>query len=1000
MIITRFSPKIFAAALQRCLSECWHILCLKSARLSGHLDIPFEYARTITYQTFCIYGPLHRPDRLKHTNPFEKRILRKGKRIFLLAFFIIFVLPVSTLAAASEENDALREHLAELEENPFVTEAVFKNGLKILVNEHRAHPVVAIQVVVDTGFEDPTDTNPGLKSLLAAMFFRREKEEGEGTLQENAHLMGALLSSAVGYRDCRFEIQAPAQQWKNALRIHSQAILDSAYDTIQIEREAALLRLEARRKLELPSVSSLEGLVDLGFGSSVKGRWTTILEEDLDAASGEKLTNLHRKMFAPEGMILVISGDINAIEVLNEAAVLYGGLSSGVHGWRSRLSSEQQGSFRYRKVERAIRNPQILFGFHVPGNDSPDFAALEVLNAILGLGRGSVLQARLQNQKKLIFNGTTKLLSRPGSGYLIIRAVVPPENIDRSEIAVLVELELLKRKVLDDADMERAWAQLERSYREEIQTVSGRARILAQFEIEGDWKQIDRHISEIRKVGPADIRRVAEKYFRMENCSLLEYLPVTENGRDRTLQSVRSTLDALLYPATNQEEASREREVVLSVEIPKRDDDYRFSWVQYPFRPASILRGPEVYIREDHTTPLLHMGLFFPGGRLDESEEKSGLTNMMVPLMLKGTLGKDTSQFHRQLEIYGGRIQPVVEEDYFGFYFSIPSKNFRSGFSILMDILKAPAFEEEAIDWYKTILNAERAEHKNDRDSVNDALRAKLFIHFPYSRNPLGASATLAGITADSLKTWYDRHIRNRKPLVVITGDSEGTSLASYFIQPFSGSRFLQTELTEEFAPVLNAKGSVEETWDKDRSLVGLGFHAPPVGDRDFHAAIALQNHLLQTMQATMEEDQLLKLLHIAYEPMLRGGRFIAFATTSTGSEESALETLRARLYKSITGSYTYRDYRSALNRSLGYFRLRQQHPFLQITDVALNVLAGEGIEGYQSFLQKIQGVLEEDIKNTAKRIFQTERAVSLRIYGTKTEENSSAYEKLDAMEN
>ena len=62
---------------------------------------------------------------------------------------------------------------------------------------------------------------------------------------------------------------------------------------------------------------------------------------------------------------------------------------------------------------------------------------------------------------------------------LLIRMEMDPNDIDRSQIAVLTEIELLKRQELREADLARAVAQLEIEY----------------------WKHLDRGDRESRDTG-------------------------------------------------------------------------------------------------------------------------------------------------------------------------------------------------------------------------------------------------------------------------------------------------------------------------------------------------------------------------------------------------------------------------------------------------------------------------------------------------------------------
>jgi len=911
-------------------------------------------------------------------------------RIALVCMGFLMVspcLPQSRLVqtAFADTQDPFQGKVKFLDETPYVTKAVMGNGMTVLVNEHQMHPVVSIQIFVKAGIMDEPKGSPGIARLLSALVSRSEPDETGGSLRKNARILGAQIESSTDYEYTRFEILAPAARWKRALQAQFDALMNTSFDPDTVEVEKRLLLERAGGYLDDPSVFARESLLELGFGSFSIGKWSALVRGDPVPVSLEELTGFHRRMFVPERMMLVVSGDVRAGEVLNEAVRIYGDLKPAGNSGKSGRINGSQTNFRYRRMAGDVAVPHLLFGFHVPAFDSRDHAAVEVLNAILGLGNGSILASRLRDRKRVILNGTTGLSAGPGFGYLTILVEATPEDIDGSEIAVLTELELLKRKAPSAVDMQRAWAQLERAYRSRIETVSGRARMLAEFESLGGWQRIDRYIAELRAVRPEEVKRAAEEYLRMENCSLVEYLPEKMEVGKRTSDSVRSTLAGLLRPSTDQEEAQRERETVLAIDIPEGKSDYKFSQIRYPFTIASIYRGPEIYVREDHTAPLIHMGIFFPGGRLAETDENAGITSLLVRMMLQGTEKKSVWRFNRQLEVYGGQILPVVADEFFGFYFSIFSRNIGDGFKLVVEAVKTPALDPDVLEHRKMLLQLEGMRSPDWKESVEASIYPVLFRGFPYSRPAAGTERSIQGITPEALADWYNSYVKDRKPVVVIVGDTEGTSLASYFVRNFSGSRFLQTSIPDAYADPLEERETIEKSWDRSSSLVSIGFQAPPVRDIDRYAAEVLQSYFgdMGSLYREIEENMgVSSEIHVSYEPRLRGGSFLAYAVTSPDSEEDVLEAFEREFRHFVDRPVAYLDYRSAVNTAVASCHIRRQSPFAEIVDVAMNALAGESIEEFRSYETKLQSVYQEDLKEVAERYFSTEKAVLLRIHG------------------
>jgi zinc protease len=873
------------------------------------------------------------------------------------------------------------------DESAYITKIVLKNGMKVLVQEYKRNPVVSIQAYVHAGFLSEPAKSPGISQLLADMASRGTNDKSIGTLRQNVQSLGGVFEASADYEHTKFEIIAPSAQWKQAIGLQAGALLNPALDKEELKLTAKIAADRARAGLSEPSEFAREKLLELGFGQPRMGLCDTLAGSPLADFTRENLLDFHKSRYTAPEIMLVVSGDVTSSDVLNEVARLYGKSSGGDAGAsRDSIPHEStQREFRYRSIRGNISTPRILFGFHTVSENADDYRALEVLSAILGLGEGSVLHSRLKDQKQHILSEETILSTYADSGYLSIQMEVQPQNIDRSEIEALTEIELLKREEPDEIDMERALAQLERSYWKSLETTSGRARMIARFERLGDWKKMDRYISDLRRVKPSEVTRVAKRYLHLSNCSLLEYLPASSEERNLTVEGARQILEGLLIPATDQEKAERAKEVILEVKLPAERGDFSFNEIQYPFQMASILRGPEIYIREDHSSPLIDIGFFYRGGKPGEKKENAGITKFMVDLMLRGTKELSETRFHRQLEIYGGYIQPVVADDYFGFLFSIFSKDMKAGFDLLRQAIKAPDFSKDAVSRQKTIQLEAIQDRKNARAFPQQSVDQALFKDWPYSADGLGSESAVSGITPESLQNWYDTYVKNRKPIVAATGDTAGTSLASYFVKDFSGSRFQEMKVSGERAKPLEKGMSIEETWNRNESLILIGFRAPSVDDDDGSAARVLQSYagkMGRFSQEIVDRRGLAFQWRADYWPRLRDGSMILSAAANPGDSETALQSLREEIKRMADNPIPYRDYKAALNEAVGTFAIQHQVRNMQISDLVLNILAGNPLSEYQDMPNSLQAVKEVDLKDIARRIFNLDRAVILHLRG------------------
>jgi zinc protease len=877
-----------------------------------------------------------------------------------------------------------RQRIDKFEQDQYTTKVILKNGLTVLIHEYHANPVVNILACIKSGSLSDPEGSPGLAYVLQHMMFKQTETRQAGLALKEIKTLGGILSSKTGYLSTSFDVAVPSQQWNAAMEIQADALLNPIFDSEELKKEIERIVFSNQMDSEMPDLFAPEEILELGFGKRSLGP-SLIPADEYRKISRDELWSFYKSAYDPANCILVIAGDVSVNEALTQVIKLYDKPKWPTTRPKKIFPPAGQSQFRYLEMHANNQDPLLILGFHLPTIDSEDYPALEVLDAMLGSGEGAILNARLRDQKKEVFVADFKLL--PELGYGTIRLETELKNIDRAELAVLTELEILKREKPDAVDLERALAQLEVDFWLRQETVEGRAHALASFEMQGGWKSMNGYVARLRKVKPDDISRVASKYFRLENASLLECLPKGAEKRNLTADKALNTFESLLDSATEEEINARKAEVIPAVEIPAAVSSFKFSEIRYPLQMASILRGPDLFIREDHTSPLIQMGFFFRGGKLFEQKNYSGITALMLRSMLHSTKDKDAARIHRQLEVYGGKITPLVTDDYSGFLLTILSRNINSGLELLEAFIKSPKFDKDEVDRQKQLQLARLRKRIDDRYCYpRNLLKQALFKDYPYGQNEEGTQTSVASLDANAVQTWYQDHVRDIKPLIAILGDTQGTSLSGYFVRNFSGSRFQDVKLPQGFPEALKRKSVVEAKWDKTYSAIVFGLETLPEDDEDALPLAALLGFVfgeggklwenLNSQPASAYE------IRMEYSSRLRGGSAIIIAFTNPGDEGKTAEEIENAVRRLSDTPISYRDYRTGLNAATGRYRLETQSGISQIQEMVCNALMQKGAGSFQNFPDDIKDVKQEDLNEAVGRIFNADHAVIVRLQG------------------
>ena len=903
------------------------------------------------------------------------------KIISTVIFFLLTVPPVfdqngTAPRVASKPASAPFILEAELyEESPRITKVVFKNGLTALVYESHAQPLVSVQAYVGAGFLDDTDENVGLAELTARA--RANIGEGStlGTVRVRARALGGVFNIRVGPRYSRFEITVPAARWRQALNIKAEALLTPFENNEALRFDAVRLAENMRDEFAPPDVLARKELLALAFGER---RFSPA--DHLSKIDSGEIIEFHKSRYIPSAITLVIAGDVRASDALNEVVRVFSSKNESETAVSSAGTGlKPAGEFRYRALSGDTAFPKVFFGFTGPSENSADYRALEVVAAILGTGETSVLNTRLRDGKNLILMARVEVESFDGTGFFTVELETELKNIDRTEIAFWAELEILRRNGPSETELARAVAQLERLWWEQRQTVDEQAHKLAGFEFQGGWKRMDNYFIEIRNITADDVKRVITKYLTFSNCVLLEYLPRSLAERNLTAATALGTLESLLRPAVEEELLARIGELEPNFKIPSAAASLRLNEVRHPFQLASILRGPEIYIREDRASPLLEMGFYFTGGKTQENEANAGITSLMLELMLRN------ERENRQLEIYGGRLTPVVTDDYFGFFLSIPARNISGGLERIKQAIKSPVFAAAETERLKRIAGVRASAEPGKGLSC---LKESLFRTHPYATESLPTAVSLKNISVETVMNWYEENVLNVNPFVAIVGNTEGTSLAAWFVNEFSGSRMRERKnIVSSPKPVEKAE-SFNYVGAARHSVVLQGFQAPSAGDTNVYNTHVLKKYLENyfwetglTPEKNQESVTLTRSVSCEYRPLLAGGSFIISATVREGAMRS-LEILRENIARFVLQPLRYADFSAARTLAAGSYMAENQTRKAQIENLTKNLLAGRSLAEYQEFSQKIEKVEEEDFREMVRGVLDMNKAVTVIIPG------------------
>jgi zinc protease len=410
------------------------------------------------------------------------------------------------------------------------------NGLRVILSEDHAVPVVSVAVYFDVGSRNEREGRTGFAHLFEHMMFQgSENVPKAGHFQyifnNGGTMNGTTSSERTNYYETLPANQLPLALWLESDRMRSlkvtQENLDNQRDAVKEEKR---LNYDNR-----PYSNAFLRLNELVYRNPANAHSTIGSMEDLDDATIDDVREFFRIYYAPNNAVLAVCGDFDSAEARALVERYFSSIPAQAPPPAVNVAEPEEVSLRaevYRDPFAQL--PAIMLGWKVPARRAHDFYPLSLGNDLLLDGDSSRLYQRLVKDEESVVGIQGGLGERRGPSTLYIFAIPKPghstEKIRatiQEEIARLAtdgptaeEMEKLRNTLLNDAVRSR-------------QSTLYRAQRLAEFTLyDGDPNLVNKEIERYLAVTPEEIRDAVRRYLLTDNHSVMEVAPAAARAAE------------------------------------------------------------------------------------------------------------------------------------------------------------------------------------------------------------------------------------------------------------------------------------------------------------------------------------------------------------------------------------------------------------------------------------------------------------------------------------
>lgn len=349
--------------------------------------------------------------------------------------------------------------------------------------------------------------------LVAEQRANMVKNEFNLILQRNG---GTMINAFTAEDMTAYFETLPANKLELWFWLEADRLRNRVFREFYSERD--VVYEERRRAVESTPTGKFEESLNATFWDASPYAWDVIgWPSDLAAITKAQADEYYATYYAPQNLTAMLIGDFDPRQALALAERYLGAIPAGTRPVPEMLTSEIPGVAEKRFYAEAETNPAAQLMWHTPAyvhKDTPALEALaEVLNGPTGrlrralvLGSGIATEARANSGPRK-YEGKFEIRAECKEGHA-------PEELER---AVYAELEKLQREPVTEAELQ----QVKNRYLADTYRQMGGGMMLlfryVQAEGMGSWRDAERIDREFEALTPADLQRVARRYFTKPN---------------------------------------------------------------------------------------------------------------------------------------------------------------------------------------------------------------------------------------------------------------------------------------------------------------------------------------------------------------------------------------------------------------------------------------------------------------------------------------------------
>jgi zinc protease len=228
--------------------------------------------------------------------------------------------------------------------------------------------------------------------------------------------------------------------------------------------------------------------------------------------------------------------------------------------------------------------------------------------------------------------------------------------------------------------------------------------------------------------------------------------------------------------------------------------------------------GLQVVLLEDHSTPIVHVQLWYHVGSRDERKGRTGFAHLFEHMMFKGSKNVEPEQHPSMLSSVGGQSNAYTNEDTTVYWQTVPAQYLPLVLWLEADRMASLRINEATFKTEREVVKEERRMRVENQPygRLNEIIYRHAFTVHPYKHPTIGSMEDLEAASIDDVREFYETYYVPNNATLAVVGDfksGEALALVEKYLGRVPRGEPVPRDIPMEPLPTEERRYVVEEPW-------------------------------------------------------------------------------------------------------------------------------------------------------------------------------------------